>query len=64
MAGIQLSGLSSGLDTEGIISGLMAAESVPRNKLANQQIVIQARKDILADIETKLTRSSPASAYA
>jgi flagellar hook-associated protein 2 len=54
MAGIQLSGLSSGLDTEGIISGLMAAESVPRNKLANQQIVIQARKDILADIETKL----------
>src|SRR4051794_36540669 len=54
MAGVQLSGLSSGLDTEGIISGLMQVEQAPRQQLVLRQAAAQARKDKLAAIETKL----------
>src|SRR4051812_37076061 len=55
MAGVQLSGLSSGLDTEGIISGLMAVESAPRAKLVLQQAAAQSRQDALKGIDAKLT---------
>src|SRR4051794_17800090 len=54
MAGVQLSGLSSGLDTEGIISGLMQVEQAPRQQMVLRQAVAQARKDKLGAIETKL----------
>ena len=54
MAGVQLSGLSSGLDTEGIISGLMAVEQAPRQQLVLRQAAAQARKDKLTAIEDKL----------
>jgi len=54
MAGVQLSGLSSGLDTEGIISGLMSVEQAPRQQLVLRQAAAQARKDKLAAIEDKL----------
>src|SRR3954468_8060376 len=54
MAGVQLSGLSSGLDTEGIISGLMAVEQAPRQQLVLRQAAAQSRKDALDGIETKL----------
>src|SRR3954452_17492582 len=61
MAGVQLSGLSSGLDTEGIISGLMSVEQAPRQQLVLRQAAAQARKDKLAAIETKLTTLKTAS---
>ena len=54
MAGVQLSGLSSGLDTEGIISGLMSVEQAPRQQLVLRQAAAQARKDALDGIEAKL----------
>jgi flagellar hook-associated protein 2 len=55
MAGIQLSGLASGLDSQTIISELMSVESQPRTRMAQQQVVVQARQDALRQIDTKLT---------
>jgi flagellar hook-associated protein 2 len=55
VTGIQLSGLASGMDTEAIISQLMAVESQPRTRVARQQVAIQARQDALRSIDTKLT---------
>lgn len=54
MAGIRLGGLSSGLDTESLISQLMAAERLPRTRYENKQQVEEARKSTLTDIQSKL----------
>src|SRR4051794_37220822 len=54
MAGIQLSGLSSGLDTEGMISQLMAIERQPRTKMTLKQTALHARQDALSAINDKL----------
>ena len=55
MAGISLSGLASGLDTNTMISQIIAAESSGRTVLANQQTQAQARISKLTTIQTKLT---------
>jgi flagellar hook-associated protein 2 len=55
MTGIQLTGLASGLDTESIISQLMAIEQQPRAVISNKQTSAQARQTALQDIQTKLT---------
>ncbi len=55
MAGIQLSGLASGMDTQAIISQLMSIERLPRDRVARQQVVVQARQDALKSIDTSLT---------
>jgi flagellar hook-associated protein 2 len=55
MAGIQLSGLSSGLDTGTIITQLMAAERLPRTKITLNQDATTKKSSLLADINTKLT---------
>lgn len=55
MAGIQLTGLASGLDTESIISQLMSAESLPRQNLVLKQAAEQARSDALKDVSSKLS---------
>ena len=55
MTGIQLTGLASGLDTESIISQLMAVESQPRTVISNKQASAQARQTALQDIQSKLT---------
>jgi flagellar hook-associated protein 2 len=55
MAGIQLSGLVSGLDTQSIISQLMAAENLPRTKITLDQSATTKRQSLLQDISTKLT---------
>lgn len=52
--GLRLGGLSSGLDTEGIVSQLMALERQPRGRLERKQAAAQARQDALRDIATKL----------
>jgi flagellar hook-associated protein 2 len=54
MAGIQLSGLSSGLDTEGLIAGLMSVERAPRTKITLRQAAVHARQDGLQAVEAKL----------
>jgi flagellar hook-associated protein 2 len=55
MAGIQVGGLASGMDTESIITQLMSIEQVPRNRAARQQVAVQARQDALRAIDAKLT---------
>lgn len=54
MAGIQLTGLASGLDTESIINQLLNAEKTPRTNLLLKQASAQARSDALKDISSKL----------
>jgi flagellar hook-associated protein 2 len=55
MAGIQLTGLASGLDTESIISSLISAESAPRNNILLTQAATQARSDALKDVSSRLS---------
>ena len=47
MAGLQVGGLASGMDTESIITQLMSIEQAPRNRAARQGVTIQARQDAL-----------------
>jgi flagellar hook-associated protein 2 len=55
MAGLQLSGLASGMDTNTIVTQLMSLEQAPRTRAAHQQLAVQARQDALRQIDTKLT---------
>lgn len=52
---IQFTGLASGLDTEAIITQLMAVERQPRTRLTLRQVAAQAQSDSLGAIRTKLT---------
>lgn len=54
MAGIALSGLASGLDTNSMVTQLMAIERQGRSRLVFQQANMQARSDALASVTTKL----------
>src|SRR3954452_8684269 len=54
MAGIQLSGLSSGLDTETLIQGLMQVERAPRARIVLQQAAAKARQAGLQQVEDRL----------
>jgi flagellar hook-associated protein 2 len=55
MAGIQLSGLVSGIDTGSIIDQLMSIEKIPRTKITNDQAATTKRQSLLQDISAKLT---------
>jgi len=61
VAGIQLTGLVSGLDTASIIDQLMTVERTPRTAISNQQTVATKRQSLLQDIGTKLTALKTAS---
>jgi flagellar hook-associated protein 2 len=54
MAGIQLGGLESGLDTASIIDQLMAAERAPRTHMALRQSTAQARETQLRAVSDRL----------
>jgi flagellar hook-associated protein 2 len=54
MAGIQLSGLASGLDTEGMITQLMALERQPATRWAQQKTVSDAKESALKDVLTRI----------
>ena len=54
MAGIQLSGLASGLDTEALVTQLLSIERLPRTRLTLQQSAARAREDALKQISDKL----------
>ena len=62
MAGIQLSGLASGLDTEGMITQLMALERQPETRWGQQKQISatkeQALKDVLSRIKTLQTNAN------
>lgn len=49
-----VTGLSSGLDTNSIVQQLLAIDRQPEVRWAQQQAVEQARKSALADIKTRL----------
>lgn len=55
MAGIALTGLASGMDTDAIISQLIAAESSPRTQLNQQQLKAEKRVSVLQELQGKLT---------
>lgn len=55
MAGIALSGLASGLDTNSMITQLLSAESVPRTRMTLQQAKTEQRVSLLQGLQTKLT---------
>lgn len=54
MTGIQLGGLASGMDTDAIISQLMAIDAAPRTRLVLQQSAAQVRQQALKDVESRL----------
>ena len=60
MPGIQLSGLASGLDTQSLISQLMAVEEAPRSSYTNKQSQDNQKKTLLQDLQTKLQTLSSA----
>lgn len=55
MSAIQLGGLASGMDTEAVISQLLAVDRQPRIKLELRQIAAQARQDQLGDVKSRLS---------
>src|SRR5437868_7638384 len=54
MAGISLTGMASGLDTDSIISQLMAIEQNKVVAVQMRQVKVQAHKDDLSSIKSKL----------
>jgi flagellar hook-associated protein 2 len=55
MAGLQISGIASGLDTDSIIQQLMSIEQQPRTRMAQQQLVVQTRQSALQSVDTSLS---------
>jgi flagellar hook-associated protein 2 len=55
MAGLQLSGLVSGIDTGSIITQLMAIEKAPRTKITLDQDATTKRQSLLQELSTKVT---------
>jgi flagellar hook-associated protein 2 len=51
---LQITGLASGLDTNSIISALMAIDRQPETQLTNQQKGLQAQKSQLTNLQTAL----------
>ena len=54
MAGIQLGGLASGMDTESVIAQLMQLEAQPASRMAQQKKVSEAREQALKDILSRV----------
>lgn len=54
MGMISIGGLASGLDTESIITQMMAIEKRPRILLDNKQVLIETRQSLLREFSTKL----------
>src|SRR3954451_2114089 len=55
MAGIQLTGLVNGLDTQSIISQLMAVERQPRTGITFEQAAATRRQTLLTDVSRQIT---------
>src|SRR4051794_28521500 len=55
MAGVSLSGLASGVDTNSIVTQLMAVERQKTSTITNKQAKAQAEQDVLKSIASKLS---------
>src|SRR3954454_17124457 len=62
MAGVSLSGMASGLDTQTIISQLMQLEQNKVTQVQMKQVGVQAHKDNLSLIKTRLDNFKSAAA--
>ena len=54
MAGLTLGGLASGIDTDAVITQLMALERAPQARLKLKETSLQARQSALTDVATRL----------
>src|SRR4051812_25398565 len=54
MAGIQIGGLASGMDTDAVIAQLMQLEAQPATRMAQQKKVSEAREQALKDILSRV----------
>src|SRR3954449_7543508 len=54
MAGLQLSGLTSGLDTDSIIQQLIAVDRAPETRMKLKESAAEARQTTLNDVATRL----------
>jgi len=54
LSGVSFSGLSSGIDTDSIISKLLQIEAIPIQRLQTQQQDIQSKQGIYAQLRTSL----------
>src|ERR671921_64134 len=54
MAGLTLGGLASGIDTDAVITQLMAIERAPQSRLRLKESVLQTRQTALTDVATRL----------
>ncbi|MDA3847846.1 MAG: hypothetical protein PF505_15110, partial [Vallitaleaceae bacterium] len=54
MAGIQFSGLASGLDTESIVKQLMEVEQMKYDKVDRQKIEAEMKVEVWEEVNTKL----------
>jgi flagellar hook-associated protein 2 len=54
MAGLALGGLASGIDTDAVITQLMAIERAPQARLKLKESVLEARRSALNDVATRL----------
>lgn len=61
MAGIALSGLASGMNTNDLVTQILSAESTGRTRLARQQTQEETRVSTLQSIQTKLSTLKSAS---
>src|SRR5690348_11493700 len=55
MAGIQLSGLASGLDWQSLVDKLITAERAPESRLTSEQTTANQKATVLNTIKTQLT---------
>ena len=51
---IRMTGLASGMDTEGIIKELMSAKSLKKTKLENSKTKLEWKQEKWSDLNTKL----------
>ncbi len=62
MAGISLSGLASGMDTDSMVSQLIASEATGRTRLAQRQVQAEQRISTLSAIQAKMSTLKTATA--
>ena len=54
MSGFNIAGLSSGIDTDGIIAKMMDAEKIPLTRLESEQTQVNDKLPLLSEINSKL----------
>lgn len=60
LSGITFAGLSSGIDTDSIISRLLQIEAIPIRRLERRQAELQARMDLYGQLRSRLSGLSSA----